>query len=207
MVMEDIGEVLDASITGVTMPATSGALLDLSKIDFQALAKRFEQSKTKNTDLEVLKAAIRAQLEKLIRLNKTRADYADKFEELIESYNQGSRNIEDLFNELLALSRALNDEQQRHVRENMSEEELTVFDLSDASRPRAFSRRARGSEEGRAPVAGAPENHVGARLAKAGPDEGASADRNRGRARPRFARRLHAAVVSAKMRGAVRACL
>jgi type I restriction enzyme, R subunit len=42
MVMEDIGEVLDASITGVTMPATSGALLDLSKIDFQALAKRFE---------------------------------------------------------------------------------------------------------------------------------------------------------------------
>jgi type I restriction enzyme M protein len=129
MVMEDIGEVLDASITGVTMPATSGALLDLSKIDFQALAKRFERSKTKNTDLEVLKAAIRAQLEKLIRLNKTRADYADKFEELIESYNQGSRNIEDLFNELLALSRALNDEQQRHVREAMSEEELTVFDL------------------------------------------------------------------------------
>jgi type I restriction enzyme, R subunit len=129
MVMEDIGEVLDASITGVTMPATSGALLDLSKIDFQALAKRFERSTTKNTDLEVLKAAIRAQLEKLIRLNKTRADYADKFEELIESYNQGSRNIEDLFNELLALSRALNDEQQRHARENMSEEELTVFDL------------------------------------------------------------------------------
>jgi type I restriction enzyme R subunit len=129
MVMEDIGEVLDASITGVTMPATSGALLDLSKIDFQALAKRFERSKTKNTDLEVLKAAIRAQLEKLIRLNKTRADYADKFEELIECYNQGSRNIEDLFNELLALSRALNEEQQRHARENMSEEELAVFDL------------------------------------------------------------------------------
>lgn len=62
-------------------------------------------------------------------MNKTRADYADKFEEWIESYNQGSRNIEDLFNELLTLSRALNDEQQRHARENMSEEELTVFDL------------------------------------------------------------------------------
>jgi hypothetical protein len=35
--------------------------------------------------LEVLKAAIRARLEKLIRLNKTRADFAEKFEELIES--------------------------------------------------------------------------------------------------------------------------
>jgi type I restriction enzyme R subunit len=128
-VMEDIGDVLDVSITGAKMPTTSSGLLDLSKIDFGALAKKFKVSATKNTDLEVLKAAIRAQLEKLIRLNKTRADYADKFEELIESYNLGSRNIEDLFSELVALSRALNDEQQRHVREHLSEEELTVFDL------------------------------------------------------------------------------
>jgi type I restriction enzyme R subunit len=34
-----------------------------------------------------------------------------------------------LFDELVALSRALTDEQQRHVRENLTEEELTVFDL------------------------------------------------------------------------------
>jgi type I restriction enzyme, R subunit len=76
-----------------------------------------------------LKAAIRAQLEKLVRLNKTRADFAEKFEELIESYNSGSRNIEELFEELLKLSRNLSDEQQRHVRENMSEEELVIFDI------------------------------------------------------------------------------
>jgi type I restriction enzyme R subunit len=111
------------------MPASHGAQLDLSKIDFAALAKRFKQSKTKNTDIEVLKAAVRAQMEKLVRLNKTRADFAERFEELIESYNNGSRNIEDLFNELLTLSQALSDEQQRHVREHMSEEELVIFDL------------------------------------------------------------------------------
>jgi type I restriction enzyme R subunit len=68
-------------------------------------------------------------LEKLIRFNKTRADFAGKFEELIESYNSGSRNIEELFEELLKLSRNLSDEQQRHVRENMSEEELVIFDI------------------------------------------------------------------------------
>ncbi len=66
--------------------------------------KRFKKSKHKNTDLEVLKAAIRAQLEKLIRLNRTRADFAEKFEALIESYNAGSRNIEELFEELVKLS-------------------------------------------------------------------------------------------------------
>src|ERR1043165_6851129 len=128
-VMGDIAKLLDASITGVGMPAKPAPVMDLSKIDFEALRSRFKESKHKKTDLEVLKAAIRAQLEKLIRLNRTRADFQEKFEELIDSYNSGSRNIEELFKELVALSRALTEEQQRHVRENLSEAELTVFDL------------------------------------------------------------------------------
>ena len=67
------------------------------------------------------------QLEKMIRLNRTRADFAEKFEALIERYNAGSATIEALYAELLALSDSLNDEEQRHVRENMSEEELVIF--------------------------------------------------------------------------------
>jgi type I restriction enzyme R subunit len=76
-----------------------------------------------------LKAAIFAKLEKLIRLNRTRADFAEKFEALIESYNNGSRNIEQLFEELLKLSMSLDAEQERHVREHLSEEELVIFDI------------------------------------------------------------------------------
>jgi type I restriction enzyme, R subunit len=91
-VMGDIAKLLDVSITGVEMPSKPSPVMDLSKIDFEALRNRFKASKHKNTDLEILKAAIRAQLEKLIRLNKTRADFAEKFEELIESYNSGGRN-------------------------------------------------------------------------------------------------------------------
>jgi type I restriction enzyme, R subunit len=128
-VMGNIGTLLDASIIGVAMPSKPAPLMDLSKIDFEALHERFRQSKHKNTDLEVLKAAIRAHLEKMIRLNKTRADFQEKFEELIESYNAGSRNIEDLFNELVALSQALSEEEHRHVREHMTEEELVIFDI------------------------------------------------------------------------------
>jgi type I restriction enzyme R subunit len=110
-------------------PKGRSAVIDLAGIDFEALARRFLKSKKKNLELEQLKAAIRAQLEGLIRLNRTRMDFLAKFEALIESYNAGSRNIEDLFAELVALSRALNDEQQRHVRERLSEEELVVFDI------------------------------------------------------------------------------
>jgi type I restriction enzyme R subunit len=128
-VMGGIVRLLDASITGVEMPQTPAPVMDLSKIDFEALSRKFKQSRHPNTDLEMLKAAIRAQLEKLIRLNRTRADYAEQFEALIESYNAGSRSIEALFEELLILSRNLSDEQQRHVRENMTEEELVIFDI------------------------------------------------------------------------------
>jgi type I restriction enzyme R subunit len=128
-VMGEIGALLDTSITGVAIPSRPAPVMDLSKIDFEALRKRFKDSKHKNTDLEVLKAAIRAQLEKLISVNKTRTDFQQKFEELIESYNAGSRNIEDLFDELVALSRTLGEEEQRHVREHMTEEELVVFDI------------------------------------------------------------------------------
>jgi len=128
-VMGGINQLLDASITGVGMPAKPAPVMDLSKIDFEALRRRFKESKHRNTDLEILKAAIRAQLEKLIRLNKTRTDFQEKFEELVESYNAGSRNIEELFEELVKLSRNLSEEQQRHVRENMTEEELVIFDI------------------------------------------------------------------------------
>ena len=128
-VMKAINGLLDESITGHAIRESGPPALDLSTINFEALAARFNKSKHKNTDLEMLKVAIRAQLEKMIRLNRTRADFAGKFETLIESYNAGSRSIEELFEELLKLSLSLNDEEQRHVRENMSEEELVILDI------------------------------------------------------------------------------
>lgn len=129
VVMGRVSDVLDDSIKGVNMPAIAAPVIDISKIDFGALRSRFKGSRHRNTDLEILKAAIRAQLDKLIRLNKTRADFQAKFEELIESYNASSRNIEELFNALVSLSQVLSEEQQRHIRENMSEEELVIFDI------------------------------------------------------------------------------
>jgi type I restriction enzyme R subunit len=136
--MGQINGLLDKAITGLEIRQEVPAL-DLSKINFEALAKRFEKSRHKNTELEVLKAAIRARLEKMILLNRTRADFAEKFEELIESYNAGSATIEALYNELLNISNSLDDEQQRHVRENMSEEELVIFDILTRPAPELSS--------------------------------------------------------------------
>jgi type I restriction enzyme, R subunit len=128
-VMGEIGKLLDQSILGHEIHELGPPVLDLSKINFEALASRFKQAKHKNTEIEVLKAAIRKRLDAMIQLNSTRADFAEKFQELIDSYNAGSRSIEQLFHDLLALTDSLNEEQERHVRENMTEEELVIFDI------------------------------------------------------------------------------
>jgi type I restriction enzyme R subunit len=129
-VLGRIGEVLDRSIEGAPIVREGGPPpIDLSRIDFQALAERFKASATKNLDLERLKAAIRAQLDRLIAANETRVDLRGRFEALIDEYNVGSKQIEQLFLELLELSQNLTEEESRHVREQLSEEELVVFDL------------------------------------------------------------------------------
>jgi len=61
-VMSEVNKLLDRSIAadGFTIRhANNTAVVDLSRIDFAALAKRFAASKTKNVELEQLKAAIR----------------------------------------------------------------------------------------------------------------------------------------------------
>lgn len=133
-VLRGIDELLDQSIAAVPFTIQDArspdqGRIDLSKIDFEALSKKFEKKAASNMDIERLKAAVRAQLKRMVRLNPTRADYLEKFQALIESYNSGSRNIDEIFRDLVALSKGLTDEQTRHVREHLSEEELTIFDI------------------------------------------------------------------------------
>lgn len=128
-ILRQIGALLDESIAGQQIREGGPPPIDLSKLNFEALAERFKASAHKNTDLEALKAAIAARLQRLVLLNRTRANFRETFEALIESYNNGSRSIEQLFEELLKLSHSLDDEQARHVRENLTEEELVIFDI------------------------------------------------------------------------------
>jgi type I restriction enzyme R subunit len=134
--LQDIGEVLrqmaavlDRSIDGASIAREAAAIIDLSRIDFRALAQKLGASRQKHLELERLKAAIAAQLMRLVAVNPTRVDFRARFEALIEEYNAGALQIEGLFQQLLDLTRSLSDEAQRHVREQLTETELVVFDL------------------------------------------------------------------------------
>jgi type I restriction enzyme R subunit len=56
-------------------------------------------------------------------------DYLEQFQAMIDAYNAGSLNAEELFQQLVTFAQSLNEEEQRGVGEQLSEEELALFDL------------------------------------------------------------------------------
>jgi len=131
-VMGDVEELLNDSIAteGYRIgPATRPeALINLSEIDFEALQAKFATGH-KRTEAEKLKRLIEGKLAQLLKLNSSRADFAEKFQKLIDEYNAGSKNIEEFFADLKETAHALTAEERRHVLANLSEEELAVFDI------------------------------------------------------------------------------
>ena len=102
--------------------------VDLSRIDFEALKKGFARSQ-KHTTIERLKVIITAKLERLVAYNRSRMDYYEQFQKMIKDYNEGVENVDAFFAQLVSFVQTLNVEEQRGVAENLSEEELAVFDL------------------------------------------------------------------------------
>jgi type I restriction enzyme R subunit len=140
-VMGEIDALLDRSIAPqpfVIRPETAAygnhAHIDLSQINFDLLRERFSENH-KHTQTERLKAAISKKLDEMVQLNRTRADYLEKFQHMIDEYNSGSKNVEQLFDELLVFAKRLSEEEKRGIAEKLSEEELAVFDLLTKPRP------------------------------------------------------------------------
>lgn len=137
-VMNDLDALLDDAIAteGYRIGArpAAEALIDLSQIDFAALQKKFEDGR-KATETEKLKGQIEKKLDTMVRENKGRIDFLEKFQKLIESYNSSSHNLEAFFKELMHFAQNLTQEEQRATRENLSEEELAIFDLLTQPEP------------------------------------------------------------------------
>lgn len=130
-VTKSIEELLDESVEAgsyTIKELQADEIIDLSQVDFEKLSEKFG-FKPKNIETEKLKNETEARLKKLLELNKTRVNLADKFQRLIDEYNAGSKNIEEFFKELVDFARELDEEEQRAVREEVSEEELAIFDL------------------------------------------------------------------------------
>ncbi len=79
--------------------------------------------------MQKLRGQVAQKLVRMVRLNRTRMNFLEEFQKMIDEYNAGASNLETLFDRLMAFTKRLSDEEKRGISEQLTEEELAIFDL------------------------------------------------------------------------------
>lgn len=108
-------------------------LIDLSQIDFEGLSAKLAGRERAETDR--LAQLLRQQAIASATRNPTRYELVERIEQLINDYNAGSVNIDEYLRRLIELSKTLTHEEERSAREDLTEEELAIFDLLTQPNP------------------------------------------------------------------------
>ena len=90
-------------------------------MDIEKLKAQFEKHR-KHITAENLKNAIDSKLQNMVELNKTRMDFYQQFQQMIDEYNAGSVNIDEFFKQLVDFAQGLKHEEKRSIAENLTEE-------------------------------------------------------------------------------------
>jgi type I restriction enzyme R subunit len=114
-----------------------GQKIDISGLDFKKIEEEFLKIEgNKNVAVQSLKDRVAKKLNKMVENNPTRVDYYERYQEIIENYNNGKEyaNVKELFDALILLLGDLSEEEKRAEREFLEEDELTVFDLLNSGK-------------------------------------------------------------------------
>ena len=106
-----------------------GKTWDLSKINVDKLREEFKQAPYKHIEIADLRAFLQHKLELMLQQNATRTDFAQRLQQIIDTYNAGGSSTENYYEELMQFTEDLREEDERHIREGLNEDELELFDL------------------------------------------------------------------------------
>jgi len=129
-VKKDLEDLLDKSIqTGEYVIAQHKKIKDLSALDAAALRAFFAGLENKNIQVDAICAELEQKIKEMVKRNKKRAKFMERLVSLLQEYNSGAHDVDQLFDGLIALAKDLSEEEQRAVKEDLSEDELAIFDL------------------------------------------------------------------------------
>ncbi len=141
-VVQRVGELLDESVVvnnaevfkakefeAQFQVIKRGKNWDLSKLDFDKLRADFGATVYKNIEIADLRQFIAHKLELMLVQNSTRGNFAQRFQKIIDAYNAGSTSAEQYFDDLVKFTADLKAEDERSLREGLTEDELEIFDL------------------------------------------------------------------------------
>lgn len=103
--------------------------IDLSKLNIDELREQFKKVKYKNIEISNLRDYIAKKLAQMVKKNITRSNFTAIFQNIIDNYNAGGSINDDFFEKLLEFMEKLKAEEERHIKEELTEEELEIFDL------------------------------------------------------------------------------
>jgi type I restriction enzyme R subunit len=109
-----------------------GLTVDLSQIDFEKLRDEFAKKvQHKRAALQDIRDVVEKKLAEMLARNPSRMDYYKEYQAIIADYNREKdrATVEETFARLTTLVAGMDDELHRHVREGLSEDELTLFDM------------------------------------------------------------------------------
>jgi type I restriction enzyme R subunit len=134
-----IAALLDQHLEGVDILAPISeedrleGRVDLSAIDFEKLAGLFATQP--KTAAEQLKQGAEAKVKEMVTQNPSRIDLVEKLEELVARYNASAVDPQALFELLQVFICELSREEDRAVREGLSQDELAIYDLLTRPEP------------------------------------------------------------------------
>lgn len=135
-----MAEALDRSVSAgvseqqATYGIHQGKVIDLSKLDVDAIRKEINKTPYKALETDDLRAFVERTLEQLINKNCTRVAFSQRYRNIIDRYNAGGSENEDYYKKLLQLIEDLKNEQSRSTDLGLEEEELEIFDLLRADK-------------------------------------------------------------------------
>ncbi len=129
-VQRDLEDLLDKSIqAGAYVIPQHKRVKDLSKLDANALQEFFGGLENKNLQAQSMCAELERKIAEMVERNKKRLHFMERLNAILNQYNSGAHDIDQLLEDLVDLAKGLDDEDQRAVKENLSEDELAIFDL------------------------------------------------------------------------------
>ena len=135
-IVKQVQDVVNKSIETLNLELEKiegyGQKIDISSLDFKKIEEEFLKVKeNQNVAVQSLKDKVAKKLNRLVDQNPLRIDFYERYQEIIDDYNQGKeyRSIKEIFDELVVLLGDLSEESMRAKREDLSEDELTVFDM------------------------------------------------------------------------------
>lgn len=114
-----------------------GQKIDLSGLDFKKIEEEFLKiDGNKNIAIQSLKDRVSKKMNRLIDQNPMRIDFYERYQEIIENYNNGKEyaTVKELFDQLITLLGSLSEEEKRAERELLDEDELAVYDMLNSGK-------------------------------------------------------------------------